>query len=510
MYRLMIIEDEPLERKAMRMLVQRHLPLLEVTGEAENGFDALDKIESLRPDIVFVDINMPGMDGLATIRAIRERGLPCRFVILTSYSSFDYARQAIRLGVEDFLVKPADLDTVKKTVQTVIAHIEDERNRVRDTEELKDRVLEMSPVLEKDLVRRIMEKGKDPSELMKLLNLTYHRAAVLLAECPEDSRVFEERVRKYLSSGDCRILSDCQGRRLTILIFSIESGFDFKSVLEKLNREINHSASILIACGTVCDSSAELHSSYLTAAKLIESARASSRALSFPEDLEGNDPGDFPIKRYAELFHSLLLRNEREELSHTVELFFSDLAAPEGSRRLSCRTYVYQAAIMISQKISESSGIYSFWDEIQKEKTLILRETELSALKLYFINYLDKISAILSSDRISRQDVIIRETLLYLKMNFRKAVSLEDLADHLKLSSSYLSKVIRKNTNRGFPDILNNYRIDEAMALLQENRLSIKEITYRVGYNSQHYFSRIFKKQTGFSPSDFRNRRESS
>ena len=106
MYKVLLADDNALSRKAVRQSVSWKSNGCKVIGEAENGRKACEMIEKLRPDIVLMDIRMPGMTGLEVIREIRKRDLPVVFIIISSYNNFSYARDALRLDVEDYLLKP--------------------------------------------------------------------------------------------------------------------------------------------------------------------------------------------------------------------------------------------------------------------------------------------------------------------------------------------------------------------------------------------------------------------
>lgn len=137
--RIAIVEDEPIERAALRTLIERAFPHLVVIGEAENGEEAIALADRLRPDLMTVDVKMPEMDGLTAIRIIRERHPDMQFIIVSAYDTFAYAQQAIQLGVKDYLLKPSRRAVIEDVLRRVVEEIlkqrkEEKRLRWLETE----------------------------------------------------------------------------------------------------------------------------------------------------------------------------------------------------------------------------------------------------------------------------------------------------------------------------------------------------------------------------------------
>ena len=132
MIKLLIVDDEPVERDAIRLIVNTSLPNIKVVGEANNGFDAIKLFNQLNPDIVVIDIQMPGMNGLEAIQEMLKGGSRVKFIIVTSHSKFEYAQSAVKLGVKDFLLKPTGVDELIATLSKLTGEIE-ESKREDDT-----------------------------------------------------------------------------------------------------------------------------------------------------------------------------------------------------------------------------------------------------------------------------------------------------------------------------------------------------------------------------------------
>ena len=122
-YTLLIADDEEIECKALRLLVQKELPEIEVVGVARNGVALVSMAQKLRPDIATVDVNMPGMSGIDAIGLLSSCDLPTRFVICTAYDEFEYVHRALALKVDAYILKPERRDATAGTLRKLCAEI---------------------------------------------------------------------------------------------------------------------------------------------------------------------------------------------------------------------------------------------------------------------------------------------------------------------------------------------------------------------------------------------------
>ncbi len=139
MLKLMIAEDEALERKALRFLVEKFYgDEIDIVYEAVNGVDAVEKALKYKPDIILMDISMPLMDGLKASSFIKEQSADIEFVILTAYSYFDYAKEAIKLGINDYLLKPVSNEEFCNSINKLLEKIYKRRENTKRLKELKN------------------------------------------------------------------------------------------------------------------------------------------------------------------------------------------------------------------------------------------------------------------------------------------------------------------------------------------------------------------------------------
>lgn len=148
--RLMIVEDEQRARRGLKSIINTVTQEHEVVAEASNGQSALELLKAIKVDVVFTDIKMPFMDGLSLIREVRNLGLDTKFVIITAYEEFEYARKAISLGVTDYLVKPLIMEDITGVLETLSVK---ENKKQESTVSLCSRYPDVHPVVSRALKR---------------------------------------------------------------------------------------------------------------------------------------------------------------------------------------------------------------------------------------------------------------------------------------------------------------------------------------------------------------------
>ncbi len=129
MKKVVIADDESIERMYIKSLLERYFPAIGQVEEAENGYEALDLINNLKPELCLMDIRMPGIDGLKVIEAIRESGQSTRVIIISAHDEFYYAQKAVQLGASAYLLKPVESELMVQAISQVLGEIESENNK---------------------------------------------------------------------------------------------------------------------------------------------------------------------------------------------------------------------------------------------------------------------------------------------------------------------------------------------------------------------------------------------
>lgn len=156
MYRLLIADDEALEREGLEWIVRRAMPDTFQMIFAENGRRALELADEHRPHIIFMDIHMPGIQGLEALRQIRERMPDTKLVLVTAYDYFAYAQEAVAIGVKEYIVKPAGREQITALLQRLVQELDSEKQARSERLQLIDRLSELEPIMENELALMFM------------------------------------------------------------------------------------------------------------------------------------------------------------------------------------------------------------------------------------------------------------------------------------------------------------------------------------------------------------------
>ncbi len=154
--KIAIVDDEALERKALQKMIRDHLPNMEVVAEAANGREAVEIANEYKPDAMLIDIKMPGIDGLEAIELIRRHHPDMKFIIVSAFDTFEYAKQAMRHGVKEYLLKPSRKEEVIGALRRVYNELMEERKKEEENKELQQRVHQLQKLVEKEWLSVLM------------------------------------------------------------------------------------------------------------------------------------------------------------------------------------------------------------------------------------------------------------------------------------------------------------------------------------------------------------------
>lgn len=531
MTKLLIVDDEQIEREGMQAILQRAYPDL-IIEQAKNGKIAVEMTGEFSPDLILMDIMMPGMNGLEAIEHISADHPEVKFVMVTAYDMFDYARTALKLGVKDYLLKPSKPSEIVETVGKVLKEIEDERAS-RAVNLLQQEALENAMrVVETDVVTQLLYDHVHEVHidlLMEMLDLKSTRESfVMVVMLPAGSehlyQVIKEKVRKN-SSGWVGPLSGCQ---LPIIVFR-ESDKSFRTQAVSLARDIlaslkaismgkdvhtskktismgkdaltatkaDFGAKWFIGIGNAYNSLDHIRQSYQEAlnATMDLSIPAKYRFYSDMPILGAVSDGQLGRQREKQLFDQVRLGQWDLVVDTIMEVIHS--YANAGTNLLQAQQRILELLWMASRVMSEL-GI-----EIDTP-TYSLQAQDYRQLRIETAHLLEQMRQAHeeSYDRLEADK--IQQIKQYIVEHSQEDISLDALANKVGLSPIYISKMFKEKLGVNYIDFLTECRIEKAKKLLADSEKSLKEITFEIGYHEPNYFSKVFKKMCSISPTEYR------
>ena len=518
MKRVLIVDDEHPVVEAIELMIHRDLAdEFTVAGSATSGRDAVEKALALTPDIMLMDIWMPGISGLDAVREIRARGLQCVFILVTAYERFDIAREAMELGVLDYLLKPVARDKLVASLRAA-ASIADRRFELERREmQHREREVRLRSFVEEAFLRAVMmdeSESFDAERYRSALGITESWAIVAAAAfLPVPGAPDPEAEARGLYEGfrstvryKTRALSGPFMSGFTVALLPLSAPEDEAAVSKAFHAVIDQAHGAEMEKGI-------LKMGYAPAGSLHEANLAWARAFKEALAIPGTKvPTPSPVSAEAmsgssssgwedmAAFVSALVRGDSGHARMALEKALESL---QGHRDIPLPDRYRIIALFV-----EAYREFERRDYLGREETRILMDlddlrTAEGATGLALAARARFLSLSEAARRASRWSLPVARAMAFVKENFSRQISLESAAAEIPLSPSHLSRLFVEETGRGFSDFLIEVRIERAKELLSEPGASIKQVSAACGYPDPNYFSRLFKKVTGSTPSAF-------
>lgn len=526
LYKIFLVEDEIVTREGIRDTVDWLSAGFEFCGEAPDGEMALPLIQAARPDAIITDIKMPFMNGLELCRIVRETMPHIKTIILSGHDEFAYAREAIKLGVSEYLLKPisaSDLQAVLKKTAQQIDRENAEREQVQGLQaQIADR---LTLERERFLLRLVLGGVPSIEALEKGMQLKLNMIArcylvmLIRAEiCGDRPDQFDfveyqktEQIIAEVVNANSDALAFKKGLEETVVILKGDSfehlEQDSYLLVEAVKNRIeaHTQCRLTIRVSAPCERLGELPRMFFG---LLESERSS--ALQAPLDAPS-----IPSAKPSELLKLDLGAAERYlKLGSQADFdrFFDSYIAPIQDSVLTARMlleYFFIDLLITSANFVNDLGgsAEKMFPELGRCEQITAQIQSLDQLRnqagVILIRALDFRDQHIGSPT---ADLIARARA-YIDTHFDDPeLSLTSVATQVNLSPSHFSVVFSRESGETFIGYFTRKRIEKAMELLRNTSLRTAEISERIGYDNPHYFSTVFRKFTGLTPTEFRSK----
>ena len=524
MYSVFLVEDEIVTREGIRNSIPWESTPYALVGEAPDGEIALPALRDVKPDILITDIKMPFMDGLALARIIKRDQPWIKIIILSGHDEFDYAKEAISIGVEEYLLKPITSQDMIVTLEKVARQIEKEKTRLTSIENLKMQIKSSEEVVREkwlgDLItgqiepsraletaRRIGMDLDSPGFLFMIVQLhtaSYNYRDYALVRRIIDTLLAErEDFLHFPLSLDKQVIlvKNLTEDALDDTIYTLAQGIKFET-------ERNTGCLVSIGIGSIVSELRDIVRSYTDADRALRyMAMTGRRNIVSAGDLEWTRNGGSDGGSRDQLYERFRYAGRED-----VEGILASLRGILGESFHSERDPGYQILVYndicatMADLVQDIQGnlrdIFpqGMIPEIPSGNGLGREEFESRIRTL-----LDRWIVLRDSQIHTRHHQRIREAKKYIDEQFRtQDLSLNSVAGYVNLSPNHFSTVFSQEAGETFIEYLTGVRIRKAKELLVNSSLRSAEITFEVGYSDPHYFSYIFKKHTGMSPREYR------
>lgn len=425
MLRLLIADDEHYERESIMNILDANFKDEFDISEARNGREAIEISERFRPEIIIMDIKMPGINGLTAIKEIRKFIPNAYVIILTAYDYFDFAVEAVKNNVKEYILKPFSKEELSEKVKAALAYVKTEREKRKKEIEDQERLYNLMPVLENELCYAIITdsiQSIDYETYSKYLNMSFQKGCSMVVRFKEEPS--EQNTRQRVG----------------------------EFIKEVINRRY----------------------------KAIASYKFTKDLIYILQNKDEMD--EYEVRFNLVNLATDIRREVKRVFDLSVKIGIGKCYSGIEAMHKSC-----QEAISSLDYITDNIHVVHFQDI---ESSINVKGTAPEKLQ--------------SAEK--EKVALFKRVEQYIADNLKEELDLEETAAKFSLSSYYFSRSFKEAIGYNFTDYINMMRIKRAKELMKNDAMSIKEIGYSVGFSDPNYFSKVFKKYEGISPTEYKSK----
>lgn len=511
MYKLFIVDDEEVVIDGLMSCIEWSEYNIDVIGSATSGKTAYEFIMSNKPDIVITDIRMPGMNGLELIEKVRTENLEILFVIFSGYNEFEYVRKALKLETVDYLSKPVEIDEFTDAICKVIQRYEKNQADKKNKEALE----KFRPMLEEKYLIEIVFGNADKNDLtfsfpdctVMIVDLGINKLDSILNFDINDEIVdifnkhdIEVYTLKYMNNIILMFSCDTEN-------FCGNNGYKIREIIDKLTCLIynKYGKTPKYGIGNTYKETFDLKKSYHEAESALDYGRYFGEDVIFYYEAVywGEEKFDFIASNIVE---NILFSTDFERVGFNIDQLFEATASirlhPHELKKI-CMDIIYLLDYNIENEfnIKLEHILGHRFTPFQIDSLVSMEE-----IRITILNLLKKVQEYVSLKASTYKSKIIAKIKQYIINNINNQITLNGIGDFIHMNPAYISSVFKEETGENVFDFITSIRVEKAKELIKENRYRIKEITEMVGYKDQRYFCQVFKKYTGITATEYREK----
>lgn len=506
--RIVVVEDEASIRNGLANMLPKINPGYEVVGVASDGEEGLEIVSRTRPDLVIMDIQMPGMDGLTMLAKLRKKSVQCKVLVLTAYSDFSYAKRAIELNIENYLLKPIKIPELKRTLDSIDAMLNEEKRQ----EMIQEHLLSLEQIfraaflaelpIDDALNKVTMEKyGVDVGESLTLFSIWLgEKHSACSAEVVKVMETCTGRADDYKSV----IMTSSRYQIVMTILYHVKHAERVRrrygtSVVPVICRDLPF---VPIFTWMECNGMKELPDALAELMKLREwNLNFAAGTLISPQLIRETVtvPLKYPIGLETEL-RQAILKNDKNACQQIFRRFIDAcMKEPHNPEEIceACVRYCIHIYSLVKTMGRMKDGISAQLMVGKITQAVSWEEIDEILEGLYMM--------ILADDEEDADlSPLVKQARKMIEEYYSHGITLEELAQKLCVSEEYLSSQFKKETGASFTETIRKYRIDKVKELLLHSNLKLNQIADMVGYSDPKYMSKVFRDEVGMLPAQFR------
>ncbi|WP_026523750.1 helix-turn-helix domain-containing protein [Butyrivibrio sp. MB2005] len=528
MYRIMLADDEGIVIDSLKFIIEKEFGDTCQVEFAKTGRSVIELAERFRPDIAIMDIHMPGINGIDAMKEIKQFSANTVFIVMSAYDKFDYAKEAIKLGVLEYINKPMDRMKIITVIKKAMVQIDSEREKRSNELLIKEKLETVEPIIENGLIYDILLKEQfeeDVDSYRTILGIEEnygYMLAIVSGDTQEGNHMtnavgssvkisgkyqeIREAVKEFF---DCKI-GNVMANKIAVLIpyEKTKMELDERSALIERTRDLvrflgkKTDVNFRIGIGGV-KPLRELGDSYRDA---LNALIATTGGVAHADDLPLSPAyeEDYPSDLEKPLFEAVGKGDVNSAL--TIANKYSDwmVKMAEEGDIMAMRLKVLEFSLYAEHIMYKSGGQTYRYSSRNSYLPEIMDLDTPEALREWFLGKITSACHDIANRREEKSTDIIKTAKRYIEEKYASDISLDDVSKVVNISPYYFSKIFKEDSGVSFIEYLTNIRMDKAKELLKNSDYSMKEICSMCGYTDPNYFSRSFKKNVGVTPTEYK------
>lgn len=488
-----LFDDEYIVLHGLQKMIDWSKYGIELVGTANNGYAAIDLVETHSPDIIFTDIRMPGMDGLEVVEKILETAPEIICVVFSGFNEFDYVKKALKLGVSDYLEKPITIPMMEDTIQRILEKLHHQKTVLSLEEKWEDSRIELIEKATMDLLLQGDEalpkwRKSFEEEVVDIVAVTVLALSEKSPDLPSHPSYFPVYIRN--------------GAEHLLVIFHLEN--DSTELLKPLLYWPDKFG-IAIGSGRTYQNLSDAPKSYKESLQALRYGQFMEQGewTRFEEIGENpNIPGDLSDLEEAIIFY--LRTGDKAGLSQQLDEFIRKIQL----QRLNPDVIESEILklIYLGMEVAKETG---------EDVSYINEGNFLPHVDIRMLNTKEKMFSWLKSQmemiidwflrtRKDKKHDAVEKAATYIEKNFSKDMTLQDVAEYVGMNPTYFSLLFKEEMKLSYIKYLTKLRMERAKELLRDG-YKVADVSEKVGYHTYRHFSELFKKHVGVNPGQYRD-----
>lgn len=530
MFKVFLVEDEVVIREGLRRSIPWEQCGFTYTGDASDGEIALPMIRRQPPDLLITDIRMPFMDGLALSQLVHQEFPDTKIIIISGYDDFQYARQAIEIGVEQYLLKPITKAALVKALNEVRGKLEAEQEQRNYVEQFRQEAQEYEHFSRRRFFEKLVAGQTAVDEIyndaQKLgIDLDAQSYNIVLYSVYGSSSQSEQysaqlELEKFFLRCPQFILFRWSLTVYAVLVKTSQDRIDTETAfcIQNIRRRFEEKDDAFewyVAAGSPVQRLSALHNCFEEVSRILSYRHLCVGQHELTKDslkaLSQGDPEsqlkDLDISKMSpEVLQNFLKNGSQEETEEFVQQYLNSIG------RDTLNSMLFGQYVMLNVRFTAAA----FVESLNREQSELMVAVDslpplgqlfgVENVTRYITRLLSRAIELRDSVQKTQYHEVVKQGLRYIDQHYTDiGLSLNEVACHVRISANYFSALFSQEMGCTFVEYLTQKRMERAKELLRTGDMRTGEIALAVGYKDAHYFSYLFRKTQGCTPRDYRS-----